>query len=134
MDHVHQSKKGRIETGARTSEEIFPLVNEYDDVDDDETDSEMEDDYPYDYPENSLIWPCDSCIPNNPTGYTCPAPLPHPTPEQIQAEQARMPPGMTVSPPVRRCRRATLDLDRVGHMLVSKPNLSILLTKSFIII
>lgn len=32
---------------------------------------------------NHLTWPCPSCIPGNDTRYTCPNPIPNPTPDMI---------------------------------------------------
>jgi hypothetical protein len=84
------------------------LGDEEDDAEDDEDEEEEEEEQegqPYIAPivptTGSLVFPCLSCPPNNPTGYVCPIPIPAPTPEQIAAEQERVGPEFSVEPPVR---------------------------------
>ena len=41
-------------------------------------------------PGGKLAWPCPSCTPGNPTGYTCHAPIPAPTMAAIEAESREL--------------------------------------------
>lgn len=76
-----------------------------DDEDDEGNDSqnsdEEDDDVAPERTVGNLLFPCPSCHPDNATGYVCPQPIPVPTPQQIQDEQAIQGNQWIVGPPAR---------------------------------
>ncbi|KIJ45084.1 hypothetical protein M422DRAFT_29934 [Sphaerobolus stellatus SS14] len=123
MERVHKKRKSKKSKKSPTpsgdNTEIFPENRVHDHGDDDDDDDAVDDDDHYDSdgsdhyiytPGEGLVWPCDACSPNHPSGYTCPNPIPAPTNEEIQEEQARRGAGNTpVGPPARGERRTFLN-------------------------
>ncbi len=70
-------------------------------------------------PGGNLVFPCPSCRPGHPSGYTCNEPISIPTAEQISAEQeAYRPNGSPIRAPLHGERRVDLNAARLNALYV----------------